>query len=722
MGGKSKKSTIGHKYFMGLHMALGRGPWDEITEIRVGDKTAWQGSITGNTETYINKPDLFGGEEKEGGIQGDLAVLMGGPAQAAHPRLAAMLGGLVSAFRGVVTLFYDGQVCAMSPYPKPWAVRGNRVLQGWHNGQVWYPEKARILLSGGAIKAMNPAHILYQVYTDPQIGRGLPPSQLDDAAWRAAADVFHNEGFGLCFKWSRSDSIEKFAQTVLDHVGATVYTSRRTGQIVLQPVRDNYTVETLPHFTYDNGLLGIDEDESSSATGSVNEVIVQYKDPIAKQDKSVRVKNLGAIHAADGATNTTTLDMFGIPTADLALRVAQRELRVSGGGRRFKLRLDRRARDIVPGGVFAISAPRRGIARMVLRAGRCEYGTLAEGTVTITAVQDIFGLPATAYITPEPLGYTPPSREPVATTLRKVFEAPYRELVQLIGAAEAQTQDPTAGMLLVAAVAPMTLAIGYEVANRVAPAAFTTTAIDGAYCPSAVLAEPIGPGTTGVQLVGGDRLDGVRVGSAALLGDEIVRVDAIDPLTGSCVLGRGCADTAPASHADGTRIWFYDDFVTAPQIEYTQGVTIDTRVLTRTTAGLLDLASAPTDSLTIQGRAAKPYPPGQLRINSAAWPATITGELTVSWAHRDRMLQADELIDANAGSVGTGAGLTYRLRIYTGTTLRRTYSGLTGTSKTYSTADETADGGPFTSLRVVLDCEQGGKYSHQAVAWEVSRA
>lgn len=104
------------------------------------DKTAWQGSITGNTETYINKPDLFGGEGKEDGIQDDLAE---------PSRLAAMLGCLVSAFCGVVTLFYDGQVCAMSLYPKSWAARGNRELQGWHNGQFWYPEKVCILMSDG---------------------------------------------------------------------------------------------------------------------------------------------------------------------------------------------------------------------------------------------------------------------------------------------------------------------------------------------------------------------------------------------------------------------------------------------------------------------------------------------------------------------------------------------------------------------------------------------
>lgn len=722
MGGKKKKSTVGHNYFMGLHMALGRGPYDEIVEIRVGDKEAFKGSITGNTEIYINKPNLFGGEEKEGGIQGTLAVLMGGPTQPVHARLAAMLGGLVPAFRGVATLFYDGLICSMSPYPKPWAIRARRSLLGWHGGAAWYAEKARVILDSGAVHAMNPAHILYQAFTDPRMGRGLASARLDDASWRAAADTFHAEGMGLCLKWARQDDISKFAQSVLDHAGATFYNSRRTGLIVLKAIRDDYNVNDLPHFTYDNGLLGVDEDESASQTGGVNEVIVKYRDPVTKQDRQVRSKNLGAIHAAGGVTNTSTKDFFGIPTASLAQRVADRERRAgSGFVRRFKLRFDRRGADIMPGSVFAISDTKRGISRMVLRAGRCEFGTLTEGTVTITAVQDIFGLPATAYVQPEPPGYTPPSTVPVATTLRRVFEAPYRELVQQLGAAEAQAQDPTSGMLMVAAVAPTAMSMAYEVATRVAPAAFATTAIDGAYCPSAVLAVAMAPGATAAQLVGATDLGQVRAGTAALLGEEIVRVDAIDPLTGACTLGRGCVDTVPMAHAEGTRIWFYDDFSAAAEVEYTQGVQVQTKVLTRTGSGILDVAIAPVDTTTVQARAAKPYPPGQLRVNGQAWPATITGELTVSWAHRDRIIQSDELIDANAASVGAGTGQTYRLRIYTGTTLRRTYSGLIGTSKAYTTADEAADGGPFPSLRIALDVAQGGQYSQQAVEWTVNR-
>ena len=74
--GSSKKVTIGYRYYLGIHMGLGRGPVNELVEIEVGGKKAWQGSVTGNTSVNIDKPNLFGGDKKEGGIRGTLQVLM----------------------------------------------------------------------------------------------------------------------------------------------------------------------------------------------------------------------------------------------------------------------------------------------------------------------------------------------------------------------------------------------------------------------------------------------------------------------------------------------------------------------------------------------------------------------------------------------------------------------------------------------------------------------
>lgn len=163
--GSSKSVTIGFKYYMGLFMGLGRGPVDELVEIQVGDKTAWSGSVTSSQRITINKPGLFGGDKKEGGINGTLDVMMGEPTQVAPSLLASMLGGAVPAFRGMFTLFFDGQVSAMTPYLKTWKMRQRRAMMGW-DGAVWYAAKVRIILADeddNPIHAMNPALSLIHI-------------------------------------------------------------------------------------------------------------------------------------------------------------------------------------------------------------------------------------------------------------------------------------------------------------------------------------------------------------------------------------------------------------------------------------------------------------------------------------------------------------------------------------------------------------------------------
>ena len=40
MGRGSKKQTVGYRYYMSLLMGIGRGPVDEIVQIRAGDVNA----------------------------------------------------------------------------------------------------------------------------------------------------------------------------------------------------------------------------------------------------------------------------------------------------------------------------------------------------------------------------------------------------------------------------------------------------------------------------------------------------------------------------------------------------------------------------------------------------------------------------------------------------------------------------------------------------------
>lgn len=144
MGG-SKKQTIGYKYFLGVHMILCHGPIDSISRIEVDKKVAWLGLSTGGSIT-INQPTMFGGDEKEGGIQGTLDIEMGNSGQVQNSYLASILGPIIPAYRSVVGVVLRQMYLGNSAYPKPWSFRGTRVQKTSDGATQWYPSKAGILV------------------------------------------------------------------------------------------------------------------------------------------------------------------------------------------------------------------------------------------------------------------------------------------------------------------------------------------------------------------------------------------------------------------------------------------------------------------------------------------------------------------------------------------------------------------------------------------------
>lgn len=156
-------STVGYKYYLGFHLGLCHGPVDAIVRITWADKIAWTGNITASGQAGINRPNLFGGESREGGINGSFDVVMGTTSEAINTYLQSVLGQ-VPAYRGITSFIWktgnittnytqdDGSIknetnksgyVGTTPYMKPIAIRVKRILQGWANG-AWYPEKAVI--------------------------------------------------------------------------------------------------------------------------------------------------------------------------------------------------------------------------------------------------------------------------------------------------------------------------------------------------------------------------------------------------------------------------------------------------------------------------------------------------------------------------------------------------------------------------------------------------
>lgn len=532
---------------------------------------------------------------------------------------------------------------------------------------------------------MNPAHILYDSLTHANM-EGLPADLIDEASFVAAADLFYAEGFGLCARFNPvSETVEAFQKRICNVVGASLVRSRIDGKYYLTPVRGVHDLGSLP-ILEDDDILEYEE-EPSDPLESVNQVSVEWFDPQRKKKRTTApLQSLGAIQSVGGII-AEVASYPEIPYEELALRVGARDLAQKATPlKRFRLTTNRVPYAWRAGQYFRLQAPRRGIADMVCLVGEIDAGTPRSGSMRLVAIQDVSTMPLTVYVVPEPGVDTSPSQDPTVPPAQKLIEAPYVELVGALAPADLGSMAADAGYLLALATRPesglnfalYTAAAGETLADRGA----------GDWCPSALVVEAAtrDPAQVDFTIEDGSDLNLVTVGTAALWGEEIVRVDAIDTTALTVTLGRGCADTTPQEHAAGERIWFYDNWATSDQREYAAGETVEAKVLTRTESKMLDPVLAPTLSLELETRAARPYPPGRLRITDAfiadvAYPSSAAGALTVSWAHRDRLLQADQLVDESDGNIGPEPGVTYTVRCYVDNVLDQTFEGISGTSQ-----------------------------------------
>ncbi|KVR21731.1 hypothetical protein WK13_34905 [Burkholderia ubonensis] len=167
----------------------------------------------------------------------------------------------------------------------------------------------------------------------------------------------------------------------------------------------------------------------------------------------------------------------------------------------------------------------------------------------------------------------------------------------------------------------------------------------------------------------------IEIGRTAMLGGgrsaEIIRVDGFDQASGLLTIARGCLDTVPQRWPRATQIWFYEDYIGTDGREYAEGEQLAVKVLTRTTSSKLAVEDSATYGVTMQARFTRPYAPGLVKINGQPFyvgAKVSTGadgqDAVLTWAHRDRVGQADKVIDHLMGDIGPENGAEYGIELY----------------------------------------------------------
>lgn len=411
-------STIGFKYYLVLDMVMCSGPIDHVGAIIAGGKLAWHGNVTSNTTVDIDKNALFGGETGGGGIQGSVDFLFGEPTQTPNAALAAVFGS-IPAYRDVFSLVFHQLQKTTGPgfvgtqaSLQPWAIHATRIHKGWPGGVEWYAAKSAIsnqLTSpeyvGGA--DMNPAHIIYQVLTDPNQGLGVSTSDLNDANFRAIADQLYTEGTGISLLWQNSTQVDSFLQTVADHMGGGISLNPETGLYELMLFRGGYDPSTLPVFDQTN-TKDLVNYQVTGWGDTVNEIVLVYTIPPGENSpqslptnntSSITMQDIGNI-ASQGRIVQQTINYPGIRKDSLAQRTAARELATRCTPlAKITISVNRSAWNLTFGGLFKFNWPDApAVTGKVFRALRVTKGPLGSDKLLIDAVQDIYSLDLANYI------------------------------------------------------------------------------------------------------------------------------------------------------------------------------------------------------------------------------------------------------------------------------------------------------------------------------------
>lgn len=690
--GFGKSIIIGYRYFAGMHLAIchspNNSPVDAFERITAADRIAWEGSVTSNQEITIDAPELFGGEQKEGGIQGDVDVEFGGINQGKNAYLQSQLGEDIPGFRGIFGLVVKkAYIAAINPYPKAWVIQVMRgAAKSWYQATSIIPERGNPgdsdYIPGGST---NGVHIIYELLTDPDFGLGLSSSLINDSSFRAAADILFSENFGLSMIFTRESRVEDFIQQVLSHIGAIFYIDRVSGTFSITLIRESTQTEldNAPVFDASN-IVEVSRFERPSFAEVINEITLTYRPQGQTSDSSLTVQDLASIQAQGGIVSQA-LDLAGIDNPTIAGIVASRELKqYSTPLATVSFFANREAWDIEPGDIIKLSWPDLNIETVIIRVFSVNYGTLQDGQIEISGTEDIFSLPSSSYLTNQPSQWTDPVGPSVPVQNQAFFEMPYYEIGTTFNPGDIASLEKDSAFFQFVAQKPLTVASQeYGLWIDVGQSGSFEFSINSPYAPVGILENEISRTDTVISLTSLEfEAQFVETGSYAYINQEVVRIDGIDFDNEVVTIARGCLDTVPQIHSSSSVLFFAQRFDAQNIIEYSSSDVIDGRALVRTPIDVLSIDGAPSSTVTMVGRQDKPYPPGNLTISSEVYPEITEGRLTLSWSHRDRLQQLADIIDTTSGNIGPEPGTSYTVRVYdsTGTNLLTEVTDISETS------------------------------------------
>lgn len=774
MGGSSKRTTVGYRYFIGMHLILCHGP-AQVRRIYQGERliygptvpgtpssahswlppeakeseVVWVGGLIptflpppdmeelaeisdqygqyGNDEegVLINQPELYGGDEREGGFVGNVRFYNGEEGQGRSKYLARVQGDTFRpSYEGLCGVVLEQVYYAsMNPYPKKLRFQVFREVEDYITpNEVSHPDN---MIGNDA----NPASIIAEVLCNPKWSIGMPPSSLNTTSFTSARARLKTEEFGISLKWTGQDTAESFIQNIMDHINGSLYYDPSSGELMLDLIRE---------ITDTSGLLSLDESNvkkvgkvSRSAWGeTVNEVTVIYTDTEGDNDNSITMQNMANVIIQEGQVINQTKDYRGVRNSEIASRLCKRDLKtLSTPLLSVDIVANRVAGKLRPGQAFFFSWEKLGVENLLMRVVDVDFGTPLSRSVKINAVEDSFAEQSSSYIDPtDILTVLDPVNPPIVPVQDwYITGTPYIQWV--VENSEEETLGDGLSTTSVFMRRPSNSTQSCKVLYSSDDDAYYEGFTDS-YAGNARLREGISQQDTSIPFTddmglftagsSDDTVEESLLNSIIVIGGELCELTGVNIVTQSFIVNRGLFDTPPQAHSEGEMVWMLANS-RSDSVERATGSSVYYKMLPKYPQDYLRQDLDTGRQHTIEGRYHKPYCPGNVQVNGFNFPTEIEDDITISWAHRDRITQTGGFVQWTDGNVGPEEGVTYSLELVDDETssIVKSLTGVTDTSYTYLITDEIIEHGKYhEEFTLRIWSERGGIASYKV--FEVS--
>ncbi len=502
----------------------------------------------------MEAPELFGGDKREGGLEGEVRIYRGTQTQIADARLSQLIGVSMPEYRGLCYAAMGSSYLGNSNYLK----NLNFILHRYPSNLGLGTGVTR--LRGDA----NPAEIIYEAMTNTIWGLGLPEARFNLATFQAAAITLASEEMGMSLQWDTQKEAHDLIDDILRHIDGVLQTEPGTGLWTLKLIRAEAPALDLG----ENDQVEAPEFSRGSWDETWNDLSLTFIDGETFKQRTVTAQD-SANQAVVGEVRNQSLEFLGFSKPAIAQRVAMRELKThSYPFAKVRIKAKRKAWALRVGSPFTISWAPTGIASLALRVLSIDYGRLENGIIEVNAVEDAFAVAYSAFDAPQDSAWTDPLGDPEIADAQILVEAPF-EWIENSTAEERVLAGATRGD---------STSKGFEIWANEGAGYFLGNTGDR-FAPSGLLAAAYSRKSSALdatgltlelgrdlELVDGTDAAGRARGDCLLLFEDTGEICSFQTLTDNgddtftiTNIVRGVYDTLPADHPAGTRAFIIRD-------------------------------------------------------------------------------------------------------------------------------------------------------------------